>query len=85
MPPESCPFSTGVLSANGKTAGTAKITLRSTNSAKSARVADYTIGTPVAVVAENDDQLLVEAKGRRGWIQKKYYTPDGETDSAENQ
>ena len=85
MPPESGPFTTGVLSANGKTAGTAKITLRSTNSAKSARVADYTIGTPVAVVAENDDQLLVEAKGRRGWIQKKYYTPDGETDSAENQ
>ena len=76
MPAEQGSFATGILSVNGKTAGTAKVTLRLTDSAKSAKVAELTIGTPAAVVAENGDSLLVEAKGRRGWIQKKYFTQD---------
>ncbi len=79
LPVEQGSFKTGILSVNGKTSGTAKVTLRQTSSGKSAKVAELTIGTPAAVVAEDGDQLLVEAKGRRGWIQKKHFTQDDTT------
>lgn len=69
-------FSTGIVSMNGKTAGTAKVTARYTPSAKGAKVTEWTIGTPVAVVETGKDFTLVEGKGYRGWIQNKYLTLD---------
>ena len=69
-------FRTGIVSMNGKTAGTAKVTVRNTPSAKGVRVADWTIGTPVAIVETGKEFTLVEGKGSRGWIQNKYLTPD---------
>ena len=69
-------FPTAVVSANGKTAGTAKVTVRNTPSAKGARVTEWTIGTPVAVVETGSDFTLVEGKGYRGWIPNKNLTPD---------
>ena len=44
--------------------------------AKAAKVTEWTVGTPVAIVRSDGDFVLVEGKGRRGWIQKKYLTPD---------
>jgi Bacterial SH3 domain. len=69
-------FSTGLVSMNGKTAGTAKVTVRRNSGAKAARVTEWTIGTPVAVVKSEENYVQVEAKGLRGWIPKKYLTPD---------
>ena len=69
-------FATGVLSMNGKTAGTAKVVLRSTPKAKGAKAAELTIGTPVAVVETGAEYTLVEGKGYRGWVQNKYLTLD---------
>ena len=69
-------FSTGLVSANGKTAGTVKVTVRNTPSAKGARVTEWTIGTPVAVVETGSEYTLVEGKGYRGWIPNKNLTLD---------
>jgi hypothetical protein len=69
-------FSTGVVSANGKTAGTVKVTVRNTPSAKGARVTEWTVGTPVAVVEAGSEYTLVEGKGYRGWIPNKNLTLD---------
>ena len=69
-------FSTGIVSMNGKTAGTAKVTVRNTPKNNGLRVTEWTIGTPVAVVETGKDYTLVEGKGFRGWIQNKYLTPD---------
>ena len=78
------PFSTGLVSTNGRTAGTAKVTIRNSNSPKGARVAEWTIGTPVAILAKDGEYYLVEGKGSRGWIHQKYLTPDdGESGTPE--
>ena len=69
-------FSTGIVSMNGRTAGTAKVTARNTPKSNGLRVADWTIGTPVAIVEAGKEYTLVEGKGSRGWIQNKYLTPD---------
>ena len=69
-------FPTGIVSMNGKTAGTAKVTVRNTPSGKGVRVTEWTIGTPVAVVEAGEEFTLVEGKGYRGWIQNKYLTLD---------
>ena len=69
-------FPTGIVSLNGKTAGTAKVAVRSTPSGKGAKVTDWTIGTPVAVVEKGSEFTLVEGKGFRGWIQNKNLTLD---------
>ena len=76
LPVQQEPYATGVLSMNGKTSGTAKVTLRNSPKAKGARVADLTIGTPVAVVETGKDYTLVEGKGYRGWVQNRYLTQD---------
>ena len=76
LPVQQTPYSSGIVSLNGKTAGTAKVIARTSASAKSALVAEWTIGTPAAVVETSGEYLLVEAKGRRGWIHQKYFTPD---------
>ena len=83
LPVQQEAFSTGIVSMNGKTAGTAKVTARNTTSPKSSPVADWTIGTPVAVVKKDGDYLQVEGKGRRGWIHQKYFTADEANASAD--
>ena len=70
------PFATGIVSMNGKTSGTAKVTVRNTPKGKGIRVTEWTIGTPVAVVEAGSDYTLVEGKGYRGWIPNKYLTLD---------
>ncbi len=69
-------FATGIVSMNGKTAGTAKVVVRNSPKAKGARITEWTIGTPVAIVKTEGDFTLVEGKGYRGWIQNKYLTRD---------
>ena len=76
LPVVSSGFSTGLLSMNGKTSGTAKVVLRNTPKAKGAKVAELTIGTPVTIVETGDKFTLVEGKGYRGWVQNTYLTPD---------
>ena len=76
LPVQQESFATGIVSMNGKTAGTAKVIARNTPQAKGAKVTEWTIGTPVAVVETGKDYTLVEGKGRRGWIQNKYLTLD---------
>ena len=76
LPVQSDGFTTGMLSMNGRTAGTAKIVLRASPLAKGAKVAELTIGTPVAIVENGSEYTLVEGKGYRGWVQNKYLTPD---------
>ena len=69
-------FQTGIVSMNGRTAGTAKVTVRNTPKGNGIRVTEWTIGTPVAIVEKGSEYTLVEGKGYRGWIQNKYLTPD---------
>ena len=69
-------FSSGVVSVNGKTAGSTKVTIRNTPSGKGKSIAEWTIGTPVAVIEPGSDYTLVEGKGSRGWIPNKYLTLD---------
>ena len=77
MPAEKNSFSAGIVSMNGKTSGTAKVTVRAGTKKNSAKVTELTIGTPVAVAEKNGDYYLVEGKGRRGWIHKQYLTLEG--------
>ena len=78
IPVETGSFKTGILSANGKTAGTTKVTLWQAPKAKNPKVAQLTIGTPVAIADTNGEFVLVEAKGYRGWVHQKYLTRDAE-------
>ena len=76
LPVQQEAFATGIVSMNGKTAGTAKVTVRNTPKGNGIRVTEWTIGTPVAVVETGKEYTLVEGKGYRGWIQNKYLTLD---------
>ena len=76
IPVQEGSFATGLVSKNGKTKGTAKVTALKAPKAKSGEAAQWTIGTPVAVAEESGDYLLVEGKGCRGWILKDNFTPD---------
>ena len=76
LPVQQEAFETGLVSQNGRTAGTVKISIRNAAGAKSREITQWTIGTPVAVVARSGEYLQVEGKGRRGWIHQKNYTPD---------
>ena len=66
-----------IISVNGKTAGTAKVTVRTGTKKNSTKVTEWTIGTPVAIAAKDGDYYLAEGKGRRGWIHKQYLTLEG--------
>ena len=70
-------FVTGLVSLNGKTAGTSPVTVRKEPSAKGKSIAEWKPGTPVAVVSQQGDFYLVEAKGLRGWVNKKYLALEG--------
>ena len=76
LPVSQEPFPTGIVSMNGKTAGTARVTARNAAKNNALRITEWTIGTPVAVVEAGKEYTLVEGKGFRGWIQNKYFTPD---------
>ena len=70
-------FSSGIVSMNGKTSGTAKVTVRAGAKKNSAKVTEWTIGTPVAIAEKDGSYYLAEGKGRRGWIHEQYITLEG--------
>ena len=70
-------FSSGIVSMNGKTSGTAKVTVRAGTKKNSAKVTEWTIGTPVAIAEKDGSYYLAEGKGRRGWIHEQYITLEG--------
>ncbi len=70
-------FVTGLVILNGKTAGTSPVTVRKEPSAKGKSIAEWKPGTPVAVISQQGDFYLVEAKGLRGWINNKYLALEG--------
>ena len=76
LPVQEGSFATGVVSAGGKTSGTVKVTVRNSPKKNGARITEWTIGTPVAVVEAGQDYSLVEGKGYRGWIPNKNLTLD---------
>ena len=78
LPAQQETFSSGIISMNGKTSGTAKVTVRTGTKKNSPKVTELTIGTPVAIAEKSGDYYLVEGKGRRGWIHKQYLTLEGE-------
>ena len=61
-----------VLTLNGSTTGKAKIKARYTPAGSIATY--WTVGTRVAIVGEEEDYFMVEADGKRYWIQKEYLT-----------
>ncbi|MBQ6400287.1 MAG: SH3 domain-containing protein [Clostridia bacterium] len=75
-------FQTGMIAVNGKTTVAATVRIRREPKAKSKIMTEWKAGTPVALVREEGDFMLVEGKGLRGWVEKKYLVPDeeGETD-----
>ena len=76
LPAEQGSFTEGIISMNGKTSGTAKVTVRAGTKKNSAKVTELTIGTPVAIAEKSGDYYLVEGKGRRGWVHKQYIRLD---------
>ena len=76
-------FSTGLISLNGKTAGTSTVNVRKEPSAKGKSIGEWKPGTPVAVVSKVSDFYLVEGKGLRGWINAKYLTLEGADDNGQ--
>ena len=70
-------FRTGLVSLNGKTAGTSPVTVRKEASAKGKSIGEWKPGTPIAVVSQKGEFYLVEGKGLRGWIHQKYLTLEG--------
>ena len=70
-------FQTGLVSLNGRTAGTSPISVRKEPSSKSKEIGTWKPGTPVAVAGKDGEFYLCEGKGLRGWIQEKYLTLEG--------
>ena len=77
LPVEQDEFRTGLVSLNGRTAGTTPVNFRMDGTAKSSIVGDWKPGTPVALVEKKGEFWLAEGKGRRGWIHEKYITAEG--------
>ena len=71
-------FRTGLITLNGKTAGTSPITVRKEPSAKAKSIGEWKPGTPVAVISEKGDFYFVEGKGLRGWVNQKFLKLEGE-------
>ena len=70
-------FGTGLVSINGRTAGTSPVNVRRDPSAKGKTIGEWKPGTPVAVAAKEGEFFLVEGKGLRGWVQNKFLTLEG--------
>ena len=77
LPAGETAFLTGQIAVNGKTTVASTVRVRREPKGKSKIMAEWKAGTPVAVVQEENDYLLVEGKGLRGWIEKKYFLADG--------
>jgi len=71
-------FRTGLITLNGKTAGTSPITVRKEPSAKAKSIGEWKPGTPIAVISEKGDFCFVEGKGLRGWVNQKFLKLEGE-------
>lgn len=69
-------FETGIIVMNGNSSGALQVTVHLNPDKKSTGLAVWKTGTPVAVVEKQDSYLLMEAKGRRGWVHEKYFQPD---------
>ncbi|MBR6165773.1 MAG: SH3 domain-containing protein [Clostridia bacterium] len=74
-------YRTGVISVNGKTSGTAEIPVHMNPKATSKKITSWKAGTPVAVAGTQDEFLLLEGKGIRGWVHSKYLAQDPEESS----
>ncbi len=70
-------FRTGLITVNGKTAGTTPVSIRKEPSGKAREIAGWKPGTPVAVVGRVDGYWLLEGKGQRGWAPEKYVKTEG--------
>ena len=77
LPVSSESFRTGLISLNGKTAGTSPVNVRKEPSAKGKTIGEWKPGTPVAVVSQKGEFYLLEGKGLRGWVHSKYVTLEG--------
>ena len=73
----------GIVSLNGKTAGSVQISIRSEATARSAALTKWKVGTEVAVLGKQDDFYQIEGCGLRGWIQEKYLTTEENTHGQE--
>ena len=69
-------FATAVVSKNGKTTGSAKVTVVSSPDKKPSKVTEWPVGTPVTIVETGKNYTLAEGKGYRGWIPNENLTPD---------
>lgn len=70
-------FRTGLVSINGRTAGTFPVNVRRDPSPKGKTIGEWKPGTPVAVAGREGEFYLVEAKGLRGWVHEKFLTLEG--------
>ncbi len=70
-------FRTGLVSVNGKTGGTSSVKVRAEASSKSKVVAEWQIGSHLAIADQQGDFYLAEARGVRAWIHEKYVTLEG--------
>lgn len=70
-------FRTGLISINGRTAGTSPVNVRKEPSAKARDVGSWKPGTPVAVISKEGEFYFLEGKGLRGWVHEKYLTLEG--------
>ena len=69
-------YTTAVVSKNGKTTGSAKVTVISSPEKKSTKVTEWPVGTPVTIVETGKEYTLAEGKGYRGWIPNENLTLD---------
>ena len=83
LPAASGTILTGVIAVNGNTSGTLQATVHLNPDAKSTGLTTWKTGTPVAIVGQRNDFYLVEGKGLRGWVHKKYILPDQDEEPAE--
>ena len=70
-------FQTGLITLNGKAAGTSPVAVRREPTAKAKSIGEWKPGTPVAVISKVSDFYLLEGKGLRGWVNAKYLTLEG--------
>ena len=76
---------TGVIAVNGNISGTQQATVHLNPDAKSTGIAVWKTGTPVAMVEKKGDFYLLEGKGMRGWVHKKFILPDQEEEPEEKE
>ena len=65
-------YKTALIAMNGKTTGGAVATVHLNPQKTSTGLAQWSAGTPVAVLEQQDVWYLVEGKGMRGWVHQKY-------------